>query len=89
MHIVTGLSKELLPPASGAESGGQWEGGAGLVPGVFSCAWEWMVGAITVLWMEAQKEPMAERWRRRKEGMGKTICCLPLSFSDLQEDTAD
>lgn len=27
MHIVTGLSKELLPPASEAESGGQREGG--------------------------------------------------------------
>lgn len=27
MHIVTGLSKELLPPVSEAEAGGQWEGG--------------------------------------------------------------
>lgn len=27
MHIVTGLSKELLPPSSEVESGGRWEGG--------------------------------------------------------------
>lgn len=26
MHIVTGLSKELLPPLGGVESGGRWEG---------------------------------------------------------------
>lgn len=27
MHIVTGLSKELLPPSGEVESGGWWEGG--------------------------------------------------------------
>lgn len=27
MHIVTGLSKELLPPSGEVESGGRWGGG--------------------------------------------------------------
>lgn len=67
MHIVTGLSKELLPPASEAELGDSGKQGAGLIPGVFPCAWEWMVGTIPVLWMEALKEPMAEKWHGRKE----------------------
>lgn len=80
MHIVTGLSKELLPPASEAESGGQWEGGGrfsswSLVPGV-PCVWKWMVGTITVLWMEAWKEPMAEKWHGRKEWGKPSAVCL-------------
>jgi len=47
------------------------------------------MGTVTVLWMEATEEPMAKEWHGMKERKGKTICCLPLSISDLQEYTAD
>lgn len=49
------------------------------------------MGTITVLWMEALKEPMTEEWhgRKGKNRTEKMICCLPLSISDLQEYTAD
>lgn len=41
--------------------------GAGLIPGVsfFPCVWKWMLGTITVLWMQALKQPMAEEWHGR------------------------
>lgn len=55
--------------------------GAGLVPGVFPCVWEWMVGTITVLWMEALKEPMAEKWRGRKEWGKWSAVCLWASLT--------
>lgn len=88
MHVVTGLSKELLPPVGEVESG---DGGkAGGQVQLLECpsfprAWEPTVGSITVPWRN--------RWPRSgmegKERTGKMICCLSLSISDLQEYAAD
>lgn len=55
--------------------------GAGLVPGVLPCVWEWLVGTITVLWMEALKEATAEKWRGRKEWGKRSAVCLWASLT--------
>lgn len=74
MHIVTGLSADLLPPSGEADGG---KAGAGLVPGMsfFPCVWKWMVRTITVLWMEALKQLMAEEWHGRKEWGKRSAVC--------------
>lgn len=75
VHNVTGLSKRAAASCNWGSLGDSGKEGAGSVPGAFPWVWEWMVGTITVLWMEALKEATAEKWHGRKEwGKQSTVC---------------